>query len=448
MDSTCLTCGAVLRLGAKLCVKCGTKVSIPAANPIQVTNFEQGTSTPVVVAPSNDVLVPEKQDTAPLIAGQASFEVAREYQTFTKPNNSKRTLVIAGGLALLSLVAFSVVATLYIRKNNQGDELHVVSRTEITPRSANEIKSVPPLKKMVDPDTPSKVSVPIESRQPSKPAVAATHVSRQQSAKSITEILNSAQDLRWSEVENQVEALKRRGETRERGDRKTARAENALGIAALRESRYSEAITNFQRGLTADASDIELANNLGYAYLQSGQLEPAIGEISDVLVRVPDRTSAWANLSEAYARADKPPMALAALRVAVRYSSNRQKTVDYLRQSSDMHSSLQFRTAASQVLNELANIPPNPLEKTAKVPSVSGEGVATRAPAQTPSPNDALTEDILTDGYKCLSAKRFDCAIANATTALKIAPNNSRALELKSLAQKGQQQALSAIKID
>jgi hypothetical protein len=52
------------------------------------------------------------------------------------------------------------------------------------------------------------------------------------------------------------------------------------------------------------------------------------------------------------------------------------------------------------------------------------------------------------DGEKCLRAKQYDCAIANANAALRAEPASPRAKRLKGEAEDAQRRAISQIKIE
>ncbi|HEX2824992.1 MAG TPA: protein kinase [Burkholderiales bacterium] len=71
-------------------------------------------------------------------------------------------------------------------------------------------------------------------------------------------------------------------------------------------------------------------------------------------------------------------------------------------------------------------------------------------PAPAPQTNQlaAIAAAAIEDAEKCLRAKQFDCAIANANSALRADPTSSRAKRLKGDAEEAQRRALSSIKIE
>ena len=74
-------------------------------------------------------------------------------------------------------------------------------------------------------------------------------------------------------------------------------------------------------------------------------------------------------------------------------------------------------------------------------------------PREAPAPGAsnqlaAIAAAAIDDGEKCLRAKQYDCAIANANSALRVEPASARAKRLKGDAEDEQRRALSSIKIE
>jgi tetratricopeptide (TPR) repeat protein len=210
-----------------------------------------------------------------------------------------------------------------------------------------------------------------------------------QLAPQVLELLRASASGQWSTVDEQVSRLKAGAAARPQGDRRLARSANAEGLAALRQEQYDKAIAAFKRGTEVDPSDIELANNLGFVYVQAGRTVDGVNTLSDVLMRVPDRSSAWANMAEAFAQGGNAPAALAGLRLAVRHSANRGKTVDYLQRASSTHRLPQMRETASRILAELNTIPSQPGDTSMQ---------SRPAPVGTPQPPVASVPPAATPG--------------------------------------------------
>ena len=117
------------------------------------------------------------------------------------------------------------------------------------------------------------------------------------------------------------------------------------------------AIVSFSEGIKADPSDIEIRNNLGYSYILAKDFQNAIDTLVDVLYVAPERSSAWANLSDVFSRVGKINEAKATLRLTVRYSSNRQRTIEFLTKIENSHEVFDYRDVARQVLLEMDYIP-------------------------------------------------------------------------------------------
>jgi LSD1 subclass zinc finger protein len=187
-------------------------------------------------------------------------------------------------------------------------------------------------------------------------------------------VLQSAAKSDWAGVDIQVQQLKSSPPVA-RGDRKAARASNTEGLHALQQNDTATAIAAFAKGVHSDISDIEVRNNLGYAYLQAGDLKNAVDTLADVLLLVPDRSSAWANMADALAQSGQQAAAEASLRLTVRYSANRTKTVDFLNKTLEAHASDKFKQVAAQVLKELDSIPQN--NPVAPIPPVATQPALT-----------------------------------------------------------------------
>jgi len=94
------------------------------------------------------------------------------------------------------------------------------------------------------------------------------------------------------------------------GDRKKARELNDKGLEYLKAGQNSLAVQSFQESLKANPADVEVVNNLGYAYLTEGNSN-AEQYLLQAIRMTPGRTSAWANLGQFYAKQDKNEFAVA-----------------------------------------------------------------------------------------------------------------------------------------
>jgi tetratricopeptide (TPR) repeat protein len=120
-----------------------------------------------------------------------------------------------------------------------------------------------------------------------------------------------------------------------RGDRQQARAANGRGLAALKDGRYDVAQEEFAKATAADADDVEAISNLAFTYTQLGNWDRAETLGVAALALDPRRTSTWAPLAVALAKNGKSNQALEALWLAYAFSSNKQKTLDFISSKAD-----------------------------------------------------------------------------------------------------------------
>lgn len=112
-------------------------------------------------------------------------------------------------------------------------------------------------------------------------------------------------------------------------DRKLARARNEQGLLALRAKDMPQAIEHLRAAYAADNLDIEILNNLGYAELLAGDENASVHLVSALLLK-PGRSNAWANLGHLFARHAAHQEAQACFALALRFSANPAKTLQFL----------------------------------------------------------------------------------------------------------------------
>ena len=113
------------------------------------------------------------------------------------------------------------------------------------------------------------------------------------------------------------------------GNRPIARQLNQSGIEALKRDDLPVALDKLRQALTENPRDVEVAGNLGYAMVKSGQAVEAVEVLQAAVVIDPRRTSTWTPLAEAYALAGRREDARAALWVSFQWSSNREKSLSF-----------------------------------------------------------------------------------------------------------------------
>jgi uncharacterized protein YdgA (DUF945 family) len=113
------------------------------------------------------------------------------------------------------------------------------------------------------------------------------------------------------------------------GNRPVSRQLNQLGIEALKRDDLPVALDKLRQALAENPRDVEVAGNLGYAMVKSGQAAEAVEVLQAAVVIDPRRTSTWTPLAEAYALAGRREDARSALWVSFQWSGNREKSLSF-----------------------------------------------------------------------------------------------------------------------
>lgn len=138
-------------------------------------------------------------------------------------------------------------------------------------------------------------------------------------------------------------------------DRSTARTANVAGLKSSRAGKYDDAAGHFRKGIAADPLDVEIWNNLGYAFMMLGRLQEAEEALLQAIRLAPERSAAWAVLATVHARLDRAEEAVADLRRVYGFSRNREKTLAYLRlRSANPETTAAERTAIAEMLRQVA----------------------------------------------------------------------------------------------
>jgi len=109
--------------------------------------------------------------------------------------------------------------------------------------------------------------------------------------------------------------------------RKQARDLNTEGTKLLAAGDFLHSAQFYYDGSKLDPSDVELADNLGYALLQAGEFDEARKALLSALTISPVRANSWNSLGMVYAALSKPADAIAAYQNGWRYSRSRSKTL-------------------------------------------------------------------------------------------------------------------------
>lgn len=136
-----------------------------------------------------------------------------------------------------------------------------------------------------------------------------------------------------------------------RQNMKEARTLNQQGLDALKNNDYATAATAFQKAQETDPADVEISGNLGYANLKLSQLKRAEHQLIYAISLSPGRSSSWFNLGQVYGAQNQMEKATGAFANAYRFSQNRTKTEEFMRQAiTNPEHNEATRTALQQAL--------------------------------------------------------------------------------------------------
>jgi tetratricopeptide (TPR) repeat protein len=139
----------------------------------------------------------------------------------------------------------------------------------------------------------------------------------------IKQVLELAEDKFW-QVKNRAAKL-----SPKQGNRRAARVANDRGLAHLQGGRIADAIYNLQQAYRANPADIEIVNNLGYAYLLNNDPVAAENYLLMALTMQPERSAAWGNLGQTYVKKGQTAEGVASFSNAYRFSRDLKQTHSY-----------------------------------------------------------------------------------------------------------------------
>ncbi len=150
----------------------------------------------------------------------------------------------------------------------------------------------------------------------------------------------------------EIQDLKRRIEALPKpapGDSKAARILFDNGAVAYEGGLLADAARYYADARKKDPSDVEIVANLGFTYVKLGNLKTAIEPLTAAATLAPGRSARWANLAEYYARNGQSREAAACYTLAVHFSRNSTKTVEFIRERAQ-DPDPKVRQAAQQAL--------------------------------------------------------------------------------------------------
>ncbi len=162
-------------------------------------------------------------------------------------------------------------------------------------------------------------------------------------------------ELEIQQAKLQIENLPRP----EKGNKKAAREINDKGLAAFKDYDFDDAVDLFEEANKLDKSDVEIAGNLGFAYLKQGNLEPAQQEIIMTLSMSPGRATAWENLGEVFGAKGDTNRAIACFSNAYRFSKDRLKTHQAMKKINETEDVVNIKQARAKAIDWAEKSYPN-----------------------------------------------------------------------------------------
>lgn len=246
-----------------------------------------------------------------------------------------RFAITGAGLITLATVAYFVVPII----NKHADFNAGQTTLPAVPQSAVEVAPQPaPIAETVS------TAISLDNIK--------TVIAPTQTAGLLTEmLLNNSSFIKLADAKSKIEEFPKQ----EKGDVKVARTLNENGLAAFRQANYIEAARVFYEASKANPADVEIINNYAYALLKSGNYPQAEQALGLVLSYAPSRTSAWANLGELYAYTLRMDAAAAAFLVGFQFSGNKEKALQFLKNTASDDPNENLRFAITKALNQLSN---------------------------------------------------------------------------------------------
>jgi len=168
----------------------------------------------------------------------------------------------------------------------------------------------------------------------------------------LTEMLiNNANPIKLLELKANIEEAYPKPD---KGDVKGARALNERALTLFRQESYLEAANLFLEATRLNPADIEALNNYAYALLKAGKYGEAEKVLGTVLSLAPGRTSAWANLGDVYANDNRPDNSSAAFVVGFQFATNKDKALEFLKNTAESDPNEQLRGAITRALAQLS----------------------------------------------------------------------------------------------
>jgi tol-pal system protein YbgF len=136
-----------------------------------------------------------------------------------------------------------------------------------------------------------------------------------------------------------------------KSNKKEAREKDEKGVSLINSGDLDGAVKMFEGAHNLNQGEVEILNNLGFAYMKQGKLELAEQILIDTLSLDPNRAIAWGTLGDIYARKGDIERSVACFSNDFRFSKNKLKTLNSLKKWNDKEDIASLREARDRVIN-------------------------------------------------------------------------------------------------
>ena len=325
----CQNCNHVNKDGAKFCESCGSKLEVlsqeefcGSCNYPNPSNFKFckhcGAAKDASNAPRPLVASPHKSDDKK-VAPKAREELKSKP---TKPEKKSTPW----GLIIIGIVILAVAVFFFIGKSGKNKDVMDSSQVQAPTKGSGKDSQVVQI-------TPSSVRI--------------------QAMPYIQSMLSAMQSNNQSSLDENIGLINDLAKPTG-GNRKAARQFNDAGLVALKANNLDLAISSFKDAVNTDLTDQEAANNLGYAYYLTGDLDHAKGIIEYTLALAPQRTSAWTNYAVILFKQGSNESAINAYLIAYKYAKNQDRLVIFVEKQAQEDPDVQLHPFYSQVLTAIS----------------------------------------------------------------------------------------------
>ena len=325
----CQTCNYENRDGTKFCESCGIKL-VAAVTTESCASCDQDNPSGFKFCKhcgkprDSDGNSWSKEVASPPIAQQTIEQPKTSKEERRPPSSKSETKSFPWVIVIVAIAVLGGASYFFLGKSTKGND--IINSSQAPAKSSSGVKNI-------------QEASPSSLRAEALPYISAMIAAMQNNNL-------SAIDENAAIINNLQKPIS--------GDRKVARKFNDAGLAALKANNFELAISSFKDGVTADPTDQEVVNNLGYAYYQNGDFPRAKALIEYTLSLAPLRTSAWTNYGVILFKEGANESAINAYLVAFKYAKNQDKLVAFVEKQSQEDIDMQLRPYYSQVLTAIS----------------------------------------------------------------------------------------------